>query len=76
MQRLIIASGNRHKVEEIAEMVRASGLPLEVGSAKAFGTPPVVDETAESFAGNAFLKAAAYANWLAADRRIQLRPWG
>jgi XTP/dITP diphosphohydrolase len=69
-RRLVIASRNRHKVEELAAMVARAKLGLDVVSAgelPEYGPPPDVEETAATFAGNAVLKADAIASWLRAS---------
>ncbi len=58
-QHIYLATGNAHKVEEIAAMLTASGLDVSVQSAKALGGMPEVDENGDTFAANARLKAAA-----------------
>lgn len=55
---IYLASGNAHKLEEIAKML--SGFDdLRLQSAHALGGMPVVDENANDFQGNALLKASA-----------------
>jgi XTP/dITP diphosphohydrolase len=61
--RLWVASQNAHKVAELARILGGSGGVEVVGIAQA-GRPPQVEETAETFAGNAALKVAAVAAWL------------
>lgn len=63
-RRLILATTNAHKVREIAGMFAAAGDLIEVMSAVEFGTPPHVEETSDSFSGNAVLKALGFAAWL------------
>ena len=66
MRRLIVGSGNQHKVAELRHMLDAAGLELEVLSLRDLSEPPpVVEETATTFAGNARLKADGFASWLA-----------
>lgn len=57
--KLFLASGNAHKAEEFAALAKASGLPLEVQSARAVGGMPDVVEDTGTFAGNARKKALA-----------------
>jgi XTP/dITP diphosphohydrolase len=57
--RLFLASGNPHKVAEFQELVRSSGLPVEIVSARAAGGMPPVEEDTGTFAGNATKKALA-----------------
>jgi XTP/dITP diphosphohydrolase len=54
---LYLATGNAHKVEEFAQLLRS--LPLTLKSATAIGGMPAVEETANTFEGNALLKAEA-----------------
>lgn len=57
--KLYLASGNAHKVQEFQALADASGLGLEIVSAKAVGgMPPVVEDTG-TFIGNATKKARA-----------------
>jgi XTP/dITP diphosphohydrolase len=63
-RRLVVASGNAHKVAELDRMLRAAVPQLEVLGLRAFGDPPEVPETADDFAGNARLKAEGFAAWL------------
>lgn len=63
-RRLVVASGNAHKVAELDRMLRAAVPTLQVLGLRAFGEPPVIEETADDFAGNARLKAEGFAAWL------------
>jgi XTP/dITP diphosphohydrolase len=68
-RRLVIASRNQHKVDELAAMLARAKLDtaIEVMSVAAlpeYGPPPEVDETEPTFSGNAVLKADAIASWL------------
>lgn len=66
---LVVASRNRKKVRELAALL--SGLPLELVSAADFPAAPEVEETGQTFAENAVLKAATVAvatgHWTLAD---------
>jgi XTP/dITP diphosphohydrolase len=62
VSRLVVASGNPHKVVELAELLRSR---IEVVGVGAFGDAPEIDETADTFEGNAVLKAKGIAEWLA-----------
>ena len=53
---LVLATGNPHKVEELAAIVRAAGLPLEVRSARSLGPAPAIVEDQGSFVAHALLK--------------------
>jgi len=57
--RLVLASGNPHKAEEMRTLAADSGLALEVLSATAFGGMPAVTEDTGTFPGNARRKAQA-----------------
>jgi XTP/dITP diphosphohydrolase len=63
-RRLVLATGNRHKVEELAAIVAASRLPLTVCSARSLGPAPEVVEDQDSFDEHALLKAQEIAAWL------------
>ena len=69
MQTLILATRNAHKVEEMQEMLK--GLPVRIVGAEAVPGMPEPEETGETFAENARLKAVAVAkaarNWALAD---------
>lgn len=55
--KLYLASGNAHKVAELQGMARASGLAVEIASAREVGGTPPVIEDAGTFVGNARKKA-------------------
>ncbi|HKB92161.1 MAG TPA: RdgB/HAM1 family non-canonical purine NTP pyrophosphatase [Opitutaceae bacterium] len=57
--KLYLASGNAHKVQEMNTLAAASGLPVEILSAKAVGGMPSVEEDTGTFIGNARKKALA-----------------
>ena len=57
--KLYLASGNAHKAEEMNALARASGLDVEIVSAKTVGGMPPVAEDTGTFAGNAVKKARA-----------------
>nr|WP_255216641.1 non-canonical purine NTP pyrophosphatase [Pseudenhygromyxa sp. WMMC2535] len=67
---MIIASNNAHKVRELAQMVAASSVPavreLEVMRVAdlPYGASPEIEESEQSFAGNALLKVNGIAAWL------------
>lgn len=54
---IIIATGNAHKVLEFEQLL--AGLEVQVESAAVVGGMPAVEETGQTFAANAFLKAEA-----------------
>lgn len=57
--RVVLASRNAHKIEEMARILDDAGLHVEVVGIDAFDDVPEVPETEDSFAGNALLKARA-----------------
>lgn len=57
--KLYLASGNAHKAAEMNALALASGLGVEIVSAKAAGGMPPVAEDTGTFAGNARKKAQA-----------------
>lgn len=61
---LVLATGNPHKVEELAAIVGAVGLPLAVRSATSLGPAPAIVEDQGSFVAHALLKALGIAAWL------------
>jgi len=68
--RLLVATRNRHKLDEMRAILRLSGVDL-IGADEVAGLPPDVAEDADTFAGNALLKArvlcAASGLWTLAD---------
>ena len=74
---LVLGSRNRKKCREMAELIRPPWEPscrldrLEIGTLDEFPDAPEVDESAETFAGNARKKAAELARaldrWVLAD---------
>lgn len=57
MVQVVLATKNRHKLEELHRILDAAGLEIELLGADAFPDLPDVAETESSFAGNALLKA-------------------
>jgi XTP/dITP diphosphohydrolase len=57
--KFFLASGNAHKVAELQSLAHASGLPIEIVSARAVGGMPSVEEDTGTFIGNARKKARA-----------------
>ena len=57
---LLIGSGNRDKARELAELL--TGLPWDVRSLKDFPEIPEAVEDADTFEGNALIKAKYYAD--------------
>lgn len=60
----VLATGNAHKLRELAGMIGAAGLAIEVVAPRNFGSPPEVVEDGDTFAANAVKKARALAAWL------------
>lgn len=71
--RLVVATGNAHKVEEIKTLLAGAGWAVDVVTAAVCGGMPPVDENAGNFQGNALLKAEALRDrvreddWILAD---------
>lgn len=72
-QKLFLATGNAHKVEEVSRFLAEQDLDLVVLSASELGGMPEVEETEDTFSGNALLKAEALlalaqpGDWVLAD---------
>lgn len=71
--KLVVASGNQHKVVELAAMIREAmaetmGQGVQVWGltecGERYGSVPDIEETAPDFSGNATLKAEGIAAWL------------
>lgn len=56
-QRIVLATRNRHKLEELRRILEAAGLDIELVGSDEFPDLPDIPETESSFAGNARLKA-------------------
>ena len=56
--KLLIASGNQHKIEEFGKMFQRSNGIFQLE--KSYQETLIVNETGSSFEENAFLKAKAY----------------
>lgn len=59
--RVVLATRNAKKLDELQRILDAEGLPIEIVSLAAFPDAPEVAETESTFAGNALLKARAIA---------------
>jgi XTP/dITP diphosphohydrolase len=55
--RLVLATRNRHKVEEVRRIIAAAGYDVEIASLDAYRGVPDVPETGATFVENALLKA-------------------
>jgi XTP/dITP diphosphohydrolase len=55
--KVVMASRNEHKIDEMRRILDAAGLNLELVGIKEFPDLPDVDETGSTFAANALLKA-------------------
>lgn len=62
MTTVVLATGNAHKVEEFRRFFREHELPVELLSMRDAGFSGEIVEDADSFEGNAFLKASAVAS--------------
>ncbi len=56
-QKLVIASRNDHKIEEMRRILEQAGLDIELVGTAEFPDLPDVEETGATFAANAMLKA-------------------
>lgn len=56
---IFFASSNAHKAAELQSLAKASGLAVEIVSARTLGGMPAVDEDTGTFVGNARKKALA-----------------
>ena len=65
--RLHLASGNPHKVQELQSLANASGVAIEIVSARAVGGMPEVAEDTGTVVGNARQKALALRAQLPGD---------
>ena len=59
--RVVLATRNAHKVEELREILADAGVDLDLVGVREFADAPVVAETGATFAANALLKARAVA---------------
>ena len=57
--KLYLATSNRYKIKEVSHILYAETNVLEIFSPEEIGGMPEVDETEDSFVGNARLKARA-----------------
>jgi XTP/dITP diphosphohydrolase len=58
-QKLVIASRNNHKIEEMRRILAGAGLDIELVGTAEFPDLPDVEESGATFAANALLKARA-----------------
>ncbi|MEO0796687.1 MAG: RdgB/HAM1 family non-canonical purine NTP pyrophosphatase [Verrucomicrobiota bacterium] len=71
--RIVVATGNAHKTEEIAAALARQGCAVTVVSARELGGMPEVDENGNTFEANARLKVEALqakagtSDWILAD---------
>ncbi len=67
LQQIVVATSNKHKLAELQTIGAQFGIqllsPVEIQSLKKLPLPPEVDETANTFYGNALLKAEAFYRW-------------
>jgi XTP/dITP diphosphohydrolase len=61
--RLVLATGNKHKLTELTRILAASGVRVELAGLAGFPGAPDVAETGATFAENALLKARAIARF-------------
>ncbi len=70
MMTIYLATRNANKIKELSGIIKASDLKISVASAMDTGDMPVVEETADTFTGNAKLKAYALKEMLAKNTWI------
>jgi XTP/dITP diphosphohydrolase len=63
LPRLLLATGNQHKLAELTRILAASGAQVELAGLAEFPGAPDVAETGATFAENALLKARAMARF-------------
>ena len=61
MAKLVLATRNQHKIVELEDILRGTGLGVEILGVDVFPDVPDVAETGRTFAANALLKAHAVA---------------
>jgi XTP/dITP diphosphohydrolase len=61
--RLVLATGNQHKVAELTRILSAAGIRARLAGLDEFPGAPAVAETGATFADNALLKARAVAKF-------------
>ncbi|HEY2286019.1 MAG TPA: non-canonical purine NTP pyrophosphatase [Streptosporangiaceae bacterium] len=61
--RLVLATGNQHKLAELTRILEAAALPVQLAGLDGFPGAPEVRETGATFAENALLKARAIAEF-------------
>ncbi|MDX8415096.1 RdgB/HAM1 family non-canonical purine NTP pyrophosphatase [Intestinicryptomonas porci] len=69
-KKIFIATSNAHKVKEIKAMFEEWGVDCDVGGADEIGGMPECDENADTFEGNAFIKADALKKIAPADAYV------
>lgn len=58
-QRVVLASRNAHKIDELRRILAEAGLAIELVGEDAFADLPDIPETGSTFAANALIKARA-----------------
>ena len=61
-KQIVIATRNQHKAEELARILQELHADIQVLTVSDFPSAPEVDETEDTFVGNALLKARALAS--------------
>lgn len=70
MMTIYLATRNAKKIKELSGIIKASDLKIGIASAMDTSDMPVVEETADSFTGNAKLKAYALKEMIAKNTWI------
>lgn len=63
MQTFVLSTRNAHKLEELQRIIETAGLEIKLTSVADYPGAPEVDETENTFEGNALLKARALAEF-------------
>lgn len=63
MRTFVLSTRNAHKLEELQRIIESAGLDIKLTSVADYPGAPEVDETENTFEGNALLKARALAEF-------------
>ena len=73
MKNIYLATSNINKVQELTDIINSSGLKINIATVMGRVNMPVIEETADTFSGNAKLKAFTFEElttkntWVLAD---------
>ena len=60
MKNIYLATSNINKVQELTDIINSSGLKINIATVMGRVNMPVIEETADTFSGNAKLKAFTF----------------